>query len=421
MEIKEQSNFLDSNDKPDESGETEEKRETKSFYTEMILSGVLNSEFSKCFSDEILNTSKDCRLEALHKFKVEYITRKLRLADVLKQSKHFFGKFENPTTEAFKENVSLGNLTETEQEEILSLAEKHIKNSKKLCDFIYGENYDEDKDLEQEDAVALFYHLTGNDPSEDEIYVGRIGDTLCFWVETKDFETIYALKKTGKDKQRAIKKTKSLEGFAWSDLPLSFSNKENQQEVVTIQLVVINVDKIPFADIKYSRDIYEHEYQHIFHSMLYKQFEAVTEEIKTQESMQNLMSEWYTDDYLEQLRNEVIASVIDGAGMDIEEVTQPGRLYYYPKKSDLGDLRDAIGDKNFRKWKAKQYWTNSIISQYKKYAAEMILIGNKLSVYKGKDREKIIALFEIEPPQKWRRLYKWLQDPKIKKDIGIDL
>ena len=79
-----------------------------------------------------------------------------------------------------------------------------------------------------------------------------------------------------------------------------------------------------------------------------------------------------------------------------------------------------FSEEDLTRWQLDEYWQNEFLPAYEQLVEEIVKVGHAL-VVAGVKNKILITLFEIEPPETWHRLQKWLQDPEIQQAVGLKM
>ena len=250
------------------SEDREEEDETITFL-EMVLTKPLRDEFSAKFS-KVKESDKSLRGEALKQFKIEYIQKKLRLAEILQEANNYFLSNKEVSWNSFKQEVVLDELSDEEKSEVETLVREKEERSNELKKIIGFNENNLDRDLNEEDALALFRIITGHDAeNEKNISCVCYGDVLLFRVVGEDYNALCVVAKNSNDVSSLSDHANKTEGTFCGDCKLEREGLEDEEKIVkaTYQLIIINQDAN--QDYFDSR-IIEHEQQHEQHSNLLK-------------------------------------------------------------------------------------------------------------------------------------------------------
>jgi hypothetical protein len=394
------------------SEDREEEDETITFL-EMVLTKPLRDEFSAKFS-KVKESDKSLRGEALKQFKIEYIQKKLRLAEILQEANNYFLSNKEVSWNSFKQEVVLDELSDEEKSEVETLVREKEERSNELKKIIGFNENNLDRDLNEEDALALFRIITGHDAeNEKNISCVCYGDVLLFRVVGEDYNALCVVAKNSNDVSSLSDHANKTEGTFCGDCKLEREGLEDEEKIVkaTYQLIIINQDAN--QDYFDSR-IIEHEQQHEQHSNLLKD-SIHKEDAKTKEEAIDLFKSLKAE-YLLHVRDEIVAYVKQEEEIDENDFVVGG-IYFYP---NIEDAQGLFSEEDLTRWQLDEYWQNEFLPAYEQLVEEIVKVGHAL-VVAGVKNKILITLFEIEPPETWHRLQKWLQDPEIQQAVGLKM
>lgn len=422
-----------------------------------VLREEIARKFAGRFEQDVKQSPKDKRGEALIDFKAAYLKHQLNLADAITRTQKLM--LENPdlTARELETQVDWSMLEGDERAQVLDIARQYERQAIDLKSLVRGfwpeKVYAERREWRRGDdgtegwaiirgeeivnpekarlarkrkaKQELFRYLTGEKLEMNKNFsLKRRGNNLICYAEPGDFADLFAGNATGEERQSLIKQSWGAAGF---------HRVEKRKHPVDGRDVIFHTIAISrgFGDywgdvIHYHPDALEqtlsHESQHAFDSNLEIDRGTASLDFPFREDLENHLSQ-YVGSYLDKLRDEAIAHVIEGHGQSLAKAdyTSEKAFYFYPKPEQLEPYRTLLGEERFQEWQVEEIWEEKVVKPFRSAADDIARISARLASTPKQQRDKLAALFEIEPAEKWQRLERWLDDPEVKRSVGRGL